>query len=217
MHIFKTIQLLTILGGVAMLHSDHADAQHAHRGGAPDRYESEGRDEWQMPESVIGLLELKPGMVVADIGAASGYFSRLFSTAVGSSGRVLAVDLDTEALAWLADRAAELGMTNIDTVHAEADDSHLPSGEVDLVFFCNTLHHISHRADYLKKLKRALAPGARLAVIEYYKRDLPVGPQGPGHKLSRDETRLILGEAGYRILSEPELLPYQYFIIASPE
>jgi ubiquinone/menaquinone biosynthesis C-methylase UbiE len=192
-----------------------ADAQHM--GGGPTRYESEGREEWQMPDKVVSLLDIEPGMVVADIGSSSGFFSRRFSPAVGPEGRVLAVDVDLEALAWLAGKAAELGMANIDTVHAGMDDPHLAEHSVDLIFFCNVLHHISDKAAYLSNLKQALKPGGRLAVIEFFKKNLPVGPQDPGHKLSWNETYGLLRDAGFKVVREPQGLPYQYFIIARPQ
>ncbi|MBW7996123.1 MAG: class I SAM-dependent methyltransferase [Candidatus Glassbacteria bacterium] len=215
----KAVQTFVMVAAAALaLGAVELMAQHQHSGGGnPTRYESEGRDEWQKPDKIVGLLDLKAGMVVADIGASSGYFSRRFSKAVGASGRVLAVDLDTEALAWLANKADELGMSNIDTVHADADDPHLPAGKVDLVFFCNTLHHIGDRVEYLRRLKSALKDDGRVAVLDFYKKDLPVGPQGPGHKLSWNEAYRALRDAGYKVVREPQHLLYQYFIIARPE
>ncbi len=193
-------------------------AQHGgHGGGGPARYESEGRDQWQLPAKVVGLLEIKEGMTVADIGSASGYFSRRFSAEAGKTGRVLAVDLDKKALSWLTDKAKELDLGNIETIVAQPDNPHLPAAEVDLVFFCNTLHHIGNRVEYLKKLKESLAPGGRVAVIDFFKRALPVGPQGSGHKLSWREAYDAIRDAGYKVIREPQGLPYQYFIIAQPE
>jgi ubiquinone/menaquinone biosynthesis C-methylase UbiE len=215
MIVSKAMSVAAMLAAWMTLAAVDSHAQHG--GGNPARFEVEGRDEWQKPDQVVALLDLQPGMTVADIGSSSGYFTRRFSPAVSPKGKVLAVDLDLESLAWLADKAKELGLANIDTVHADPDNPHLPDGKVDLIFFCNVLHHVENRAEYLGHLKKALKPGGRLAVIEFFKRDLPVGPKDPGHKLSWNETYQILREAGFKVVREPQLLPYQYFMIAKPE
>lgn len=214
MAICKTMRLIMVLTVSLGASAIAVSAQH---GGGPTRYESEDRDQWQLPEKVLGLLEIKAGMTVADIGSSSGYFSRRFSAEAGKSGRVLAVDMDTEALAWLADKAKELGLGNIETIQADADNPHLPAGKVDLVFFCNTLHHIGNRVEYLRNLKKSLAPGGRVAVVDFFEKKLPVGPQAPGHKLSWRDAYNAFRDAGYRVVREPQGLPYQYFIIARPE
>ena len=180
------------------------------------RFEPEDRDQWQMPDSVVAALGLKEGEVVADIGAASGYFSRRFSPAVGRSGRVLAVDIDTEALGYLAVRAHDKNLANLDTVHAAPDNPHLPESRVDLIFMCNTLHHLPARVKYLAALQAALKSGGRIAVVDFFKKDLPVGPRELAHKLSGEEAKNAFTEAGYRITKEFKFLPYQYFFVAEP-
>ena len=169
-----------------------------------------------MPDSVVAALEISPGDKIADIGASSGYFSRRFSPLAGVDGKVYAVDIDLETLGGLASRAEQTGLANIDTVHARPDDPSLPE-KVDLVFICNTLHHIRNQADYLRRLKGSLSPDARLAIVDFYKKPLPVGPQSLEHKLSREQTLEILKEAGYRVAREFSFLPYQYFIVSRPE
>lgn len=173
------------------------------------------RDLWQRPGSVVRALNLKSGDKLADIGASSGYFSLRFSPAVGAEGRIYAVDTDIEALGRLARRTAGRIPSNIDTVHARPDDPLLPE-KVDLAFFCHSLHHINHQAGYLRDLKRHLAPGARLAVIEF-RENSPVGPRGEGHRLSRERALGILRDAGFRTVEEFAFLPFQYFLVATPD
>jgi len=192
-------------------------AQQGGRSENPARYETADRNQWQMPDKVVEALDLKPGMVVADIGAASGYFSRRFSPAVGPRGRVLAVDIDGEALAWLARQAGEQGLANLDTLHALPDDPRLPEKGVDLVFMCNTLHHIPNRPAYLRRLRQSLTANGRVAIVDFFKKDLPVGPSSPEHKLSREEAIAAFTAAGYTIDREFDFLAYQYFFIARPE
>ncbi|HUU30118.1 MAG TPA: methyltransferase domain-containing protein [archaeon] len=183
---------------------------------SPTCYESEGRDRWQLPDSVVSALKLAKGQVVADLGSSTGYFTLALSRATGSTGRVLAVDIDTEALAILAGLAERENLANIGIVHATADDSRLPPGSCDLIFICNTLHHIGNRAEYLRRLKRALKPKGRVAVVDFFKKDIPVGPRSASHKLSKEEAKTAFLEAGYRITGEHNFLPYQYFFIAEP-
>lgn len=162
-----------------------------------------GRDEWQKPDEVIRALEIAPQDVVADIGAGSGYFARRLAR---HARKVYAVDVDARAL----EAAAKGAPPNLTTIVAAADDPKLPAGEVNLVFFCNTMHHIDNRVEYLRNLARALAPGARVVNIDFHKKPLPVGP-GVNHKLDESEVLRDFEAAGYRLVKKHEFLPYQYF------
>ncbi len=161
------------------------------------------RDEWQKPDEVIRALEISPQDVVADIGAGSGYFARRFAR---HAHKVYAVDVDARAL----EAAAKGAPSNLTTVVAAPDDPKLPAGEVNLVFFCNTMHHINNRVEYLRNLARALAPGGRVVNVDFHKKPLPVGP-GLSHKLDESEVLKEFEAAGYRLAKKHEFLPYQYF------
>jgi len=180
--------LAAVLAGVYLAGAASRDAQ---------------RDEWQKPEEVIRALEIGPEDVVADIGAGSGYFARRFAR---HARKVYAVDVDARAL----ESAARGAPPNLTTIVAAEDDPKLPHGEVNLVFFCNTMHHIRNRAQYLRNLARALAPGARVVNIDFHKKPLPVGP-GLSHKLDETEALRDFEAAGYRLARKHEFLPYQYF------
>src|SRR5712691_12441056 len=93
-------------------------------------YEGLGRDEWQKPEQVVEALAIKPGDRVADLGSGGGYFTFRFSRAVGPTGKVYAVDVDSEMLDYVAGRAKEDGSLNIQTVAARYDDPLLPESGV---------------------------------------------------------------------------------------
>jgi len=174
-------------------------AQPRSRGG----WEDVQRDAWQKPEEVIRVLAIHPQEVVADIGAGSGYFARRLAK---YAGKVYAVDVDARALK----RAAEGAPPNLITILAAPDDPKLPRASVDTVFFCNALHHISRRPEYLRRLLEALTPGGRIANIDFHKRPLPVGP-GLDHKLDEQEVRREFEAAGYKLTKQYDFLPYQYF------
>lgn len=175
--------------------------------GAQPQYRSgwgdPNRDEWQKPEEVIRVLAIHPQEVIADIGAGSGYFARRLAR---YAGKVYAVDVDAKALK----QAAAGAPSNLIPVLAAPDDPKLPRASVDTVFFCNALHHIPNRVEYLRRLLEVLTPAGRIVNIDFHKRPLPVGP-GLGHKLDEQEVRREFEAAGYKLTKEYNFLPYQYF------
>jgi ubiquinone/menaquinone biosynthesis C-methylase UbiE len=178
-------------------------------------FERPQRDSYQMPERVLATLDLAAGVVVADVGAATGYFARRFARAVGGSGRVYAVDIEAELLAWLDERARREGIENISTLVATATDSRLPDHCCDLIFLCNTYHMIAARVAYLNHLQRKLKPGGRVVIIDWRKKPLPRGPR-PEWKLTARQVAEETGRAGLCAVDQPEFLPYQYFFVLRP-
>ncbi len=166
--------------------------------------EDPSRDEWQKPHDVVMALDLKPTDTVADIGAGSGYFSRRFAL---HAGRVYAVDIDEKLLAAVRAKAP----ANLRTIVATPDDPHLPQQSIDLIFFCDVLHHVQNRPAYYPKLAKALKPGGRIVVIDFYKKPLPVGPP-PSMKLSDQEVIAEFQKAGFALSKRLDSLPYQYFL-----
>jgi ubiquinone/menaquinone biosynthesis C-methylase UbiE len=170
------------------------------------------RGEWQKPDEVMARLGLKPGDSVADIGAGSGYFTLLFAEAVGSQGKVYAVDIDSEMLAYIRQRAENEHLKNIQLVEALPHDPKLRPASVDLVFLCDTLHHISDRPAYFPLLARALRPGGRLVNVDFYKKPLPFGPPLE-MKIDKKEMISEAQSAGFHLEQDYDFLPYQYFLI----
>jgi len=180
-----------------------------------EAFEEKSRDAWQKPQLVVDFLELKSGQVVADLGAASGYFSRPLARAVGPEGWVFAVDVEGGFFAPLQQLAQSQGVNNIATVLASADDPHLPQASTDLIFICDTLHHIEKRAAYYDKLKAALKPEGRIVVVDFFHdRDIPVGPRKE-ERLSPEQVCQELQAAGLKVTQNLTLLPYQYIVIGS--
>lgn len=178
-------------------------------------FESADRAAWQKPSEIPAALGLKEGMTVADIGAGTGYFERHFAQAVGPAGRVYAADIEPKMVEYMKARAVREKTPQVIPVLAAADDPRLPDAALDRIFICNTWHHIGDRVEYLERLRRALRGGGRLAIVDFHKRDLPVGPPTE-HKLSREEIVAELAEAGWSLAGESDLLPYQYLLIFTP-
>lgn len=178
-------------------------------------FDDPSRDSWQMPAEIPAALGLGPGMTIADIGAGTGYFQRYFAEAVGPEGRVFSVDVEPTLVDQLVERAIDEQTPNVVAVLADTDNPRLPDASVDVVFICNTWHHIGDRIEYLGVLARALAPDGVVAVIDFKKESLPVGP-GADHKIAREVVFAEFEEAGWELVRESDLLPYQYFLIFSP-
>ena len=182
---------------------------HQHHPPSSDEYakvlEDPSRDEWQKPHDVIVALNLKATDSVADIGAGTGYFARRFAN---HAGKVYAVDIDEKLLAIAAKNAPP----SLQTILSVPDAPRLLPQSVDVVFFCDVLHHIESRPAYYAKLAKALKPGGRIVVIDFYKKDLPVGPP-PSMKLSEQEVAAELNQAGFVVAQRLDILPYQYFVV----
>jgi ubiquinone/menaquinone biosynthesis C-methylase UbiE len=174
--------------------------------------EDPGRDEWQKPDAVLAHLDLKPGETIADIGAGSGYFTLRLARAVGPGGRVYAVDIDQEMLEYIQQRARRERLSNIQTVLAGPHDPKLPASSLDLVFICDTLHHISDREKYYPLLARGLKPGGRFVNVDFHKRPLPIGPPVE-MKIAKSAWIEEAKPAGFHLVNEFDFLPYQYFLV----
>jgi cyclopropane fatty-acyl-phospholipid synthase-like methyltransferase len=167
------------------------------------------RDAWQMPDRVIAALALTPNASVADIGAGTGYFSTRLARAV-PGGAVYAVDIEPNMVAHLKTRAAGEQLTNITPVLASATSPNL-SRPVDLILVVDTYHHIGDRPGYFRSLRSRLAPGGRIAIIDFRK-DAPEGP--PAHfRFTPEQIKQEMAEAGYSVDAEHDFLPRQHFLI----
>jgi ubiquinone/menaquinone biosynthesis C-methylase UbiE len=178
-------------------------------------FESPERDRSQKPDEVVAALKLRSADRIADIGSGTGYFTRRFAKAA-SAGTVFAVDLEPNMLRYIAKRARTEGQKNIVPVLALPDSPMLPSGSVDVIFICNTIHHIENRAAYYALLRESLAPGGRLVIVDFRKdAALAEGPP-PEMRLDRKELERELSQGGFRLLEEHDFLPDQYFVVFSP-
>ena len=196
-----------------------AQAQHQHR--RPDdtkqyleQLDSTERDRYQKPAQVIEALRVKPGMAVGDLGSGSGYFTRRFVEAVTETGIVYAIDVEPEMLAYVKESVIHMHTAfTAEFILARPDSPKLPFESIDLLFVCNTIHHLEERSKYFRDLQSSLRPGARIAIIDFYP-DERSGELGfPKHHLvSRDTVIREMAEAGYKLEREHSFLPKQYFL-----
>jgi predicted methyltransferase len=216
----RVVAMALALGGVL--------ACHRHNSGPPQHYEdpkamiqvfeNRERDEWQQPDKVVRALPIdKRDAVVADIGAGSGYFTRRLAMRV-PEGRVYAVDVDGEFADYLLEHREGWGTPNIEPHLAMYDDAMLPPGELDFVFTANTYAYIRDRVAYFTKIKAALKPTGKLAIIDF-RPDAQVAQHmapDPKFRISRDQAVEELARAGFRVVDEPDFLTKQWFLVLEP-
>ena len=211
--LFAALLPVPVAAAAQAVPSGH-DAHRLHRDSAAyiAALEDPARDAWQKPQAVLEALALREGEQVADIGAGSGYFAIRFAREVGPGGRVFAVDVREDMLAHLDARAKAAQLTNVRPLLASAADPRLADASVDRVFFCDVWHHIEDQAGYLERLKSALRPEGQIVMIDFHKRELPVGPP-VSMKIAREDLVAQMERHGFRLAREHTVLPYQYFLV----
>jgi ubiquinone/menaquinone biosynthesis C-methylase UbiE len=138
--------------------------------GAPQRgffSQFTSRTQWQMPARVMDEIGVKPGMTVADVGAGDGWFTFYLAERVGSSGRVIAEDIDARALEAVRGRCAQEKVSNVSVLVGGTEDPKLPAGAVDLVLMVNVLTSMGNTRAFLGNLAKGLKPEGRLVIIDW--------------------------------------------------
>ena len=170
------------------------------------------REQEEAPSKAIEALDLKPGMVVADIGAGSGYYTSRISKRVGPTGRVYATDIQPGMIALLNRRITSEGLTNVTTILGAMDDPKLPPGSVDLAIMVDVYHELQQPQVFLQRLKDAFKPGGRLVLLEFRKEDATV-PILEVHKMSVAEVKAELEAEGFALERVIDVLPWQHIIV----
>jgi ubiquinone/menaquinone biosynthesis C-methylase UbiE len=170
------------------------------------------REAEEQPEKALDALNLKPGMVVADIGAGVGYMSLRMARRVGPSGRVYANDLQPAMLDRLRQNAAKAGIANIVTVIGDVADPKLPANTMDLVLLVDVYHEFSAPQVMLRKIRETLKPDGRLVLLEYRAED-PNVPIIAEHKMTVGQVKTELEAEGFVLQPVIETLPRQHILI----
>jgi ubiquinone/menaquinone biosynthesis C-methylase UbiE len=170
------------------------------------------RDAYQKPHEVVHALGLKPGEVIADIGAGSGYFTFHLARHVGEKGKVYAVDVSPDMIRHINRRIREIKTNNVVSILADPDDPLLPERSINRFFICDVWHHVDNPVKYLSLMKKMLKPGGEIVMIDFHKKELPFGPPLQ-MKIAREDLIKQVETNGFRLAKEHSLLPYQYFLV----
>jgi ubiquinone/menaquinone biosynthesis C-methylase UbiE len=170
------------------------------------------RESEEAPEKALDAISLRKGMVIADVGAGTGYFSIRLARRVGPTGKVYANDLQPEMLDMLRANAAKAGVSNIEPVLGGVADPKLPINALDLVLLVDVYHEFSQPQQMLRHIRASLKPDGRLVLLEYRKED-PSIPIRPEHKMTVKDARTEVEAEGYKLDQVIETLPRQHIII----
>ena len=179
---------------------------------AADWLDRPERELEEQPAKLLEALKIRPGDVVADLGAGSGFFTFRLAPLVGPQGKVLAIDIQPEMLEIIRRRAAERGVDNIRLVRGTITDPKLAPNSVDLILMVDVYHEFSHPWEMTRAMVRALKPGGRLAFVEFRLED-PNVPIKLVHKMSEQQVRKEMSVHPIRWVETLDVLPWQHIII----
>ncbi len=151
----------------------------------------------QPPVRVMDAAGVTPGMVIGEVGAGRGRFTMQLAHRVGASGKILANDIDVEALEYLHERCQRAGISNVETIVGEVDDPLFPIGTLDMAFMVWTYHNLDQPVALLKNLLPALKPGATVVLVEP---DPVRGPGGSDHGVAPERMRAEAEQAGFELV-----------------
>jgi len=172
------------------------------------------RAQYQQPEKVLETLSLTPGMMVIDVGAGSGYFTRRLAEAVGDTGQIVAIDIEQKMLDYNRQELEKLGLVNrVRFILAESEGPTFSGNNADIVFLCDVYHHLKDHVEYLANTKPALKPNGRVVIIDYYndERSKTLG-FSKQHLVPKEQVIKDMEQAGFTLSNEHTFLPRQYFL-----
>lgn len=167
------------------------------------------RDERQKPKELVDALKIRPGSTVIDAGTGVGYMLPWLSKAVGPGGRVIAEDIATDFIDKARSRASQEKLGNVEFVLGSERDPKLPSNRADLILALDTYHHFDYPGEMLDAFSRALKPGGRLAIVDFYKRPnaMPNGNAVNHIRIDYDDVVREVESHGYRLIEKSDHIP----------
>lgn len=177
------------------------------------RFETEGREVYDHREAIVEALRLRPGMKVADVGAGTGLFTRLMAPEVLPGGKVYAVDIAKAFVDHVLLGSRARGWDHVEGVLCDPDDVKLPSGELDMVYICDTYHHFEFPAKTMGSIHRALKPGGELVVVDFERIEGVSSDWIMGHvRAGKEVFQAEIEAAGFELVEELDLFTENYFL-----
>lgn len=172
------------------------------------QFETASRPAFRYRAAITGLMQLKPGMTAAEIGAGSGFLARMMAQAVGPSGKVIATELDPKMVGYMNERARADGLTNFTAVQGSATATGLDPVSVDAIALVNTYSFFDRPKEMMQSIAQAVRPGGLLLIV-----DVPA--TGSGADASGAEAEDVIASAaaaGFTLQDESAVVPGQYAI-----
>jgi len=177
------------------------------------KFEGESREIAANSKEIVTACKLKPGMMVADVGAGTGLFTRKFAIEVGEKGKVFAVDIAPTFLRHIEKTCAESKIKNVETILCDQFSTKLPKNSVDLIFICDTYHHFEFPQRTLQSIHDALRPGGNLILIDFQRIEGKSSEFILGHvRAGKDVFVREVASAGFKVAGEENLLKDNYFV-----
>ena len=170
--------------------------------------ETEATAAWRYRTAIAGLLQLKPGMVAAEIGTGTAFVARTMASQVAPNGRVIAAALDRDMAAYVAERAKSEGIQNLSTLVVKADGAGLEPASLDAVAIVSAFGDFTARPEMLRSVAAALKPGGALVIV-----DLPAESAGSRVVgIDADDVVQLASAAGLKREAESTVVPGHYAI-----
>jgi SAM-dependent methyltransferase len=177
------------------------------------KFEGESREIAANSKEIVAACKVKPGMMVADVGAGTGLFTRKFALEVGEKGKVFAVDIAPAFLRHIEKTCADGKIKNVETILCDQFSTKLPKNSVDLVFVCDTYHHFEFPQKTLQSIYDALRPGGKLILIDFHRIEGKSSEFILGHVRAGQEVFVReVTAAGFKAVGEENLLKENYFV-----
>ncbi|MFK7768033.1 MAG: methyltransferase domain-containing protein [Mariniblastus sp.] len=179
------------------------------------RFEIESREIFNGRKEILASCGITSGNTIADIGAGTGLFTRMFAEKTGTLGWVFAVDISPRMIGHINNQSSKLKQKNVTAVLCQQDSVNLPPASVDLAFICDTYHHFEYPKSTMASLHSALKPGATLIVIDFNRipgksREWTINHVRAGKEVFQSE----IESAGFELVEEKQLngLSENYFL-----
>jgi predicted methyltransferase len=177
-------------------------------------FERPGREVYDRRHAIVDATGIRPGMAVADIGAGTGLFTRLFAQRVGPAGKVYAVDISQSFIDNIMRTARQQGYENVEGVVNNHKQVLLAPASVDLAFLVDTYHHFEYPASMLSSIHRSLKAGGRLVVIDFRRDPQRSSSWVIGHvRAGKDVVIDEITKAGFRLIDDKPLLRTNYYLV----
>lgn len=178
-----------------------------------ERFESEGREIYDNREKIVKLARVRPGTVVADVGAGTGLFTMLLAKEVGKKGKVYAGDIVPAFLRHIEKRAAAEKRNNVKTILGTEHSTQLPGNKFDLVFICDTYHHFEYPQSVLASIHRALKPGGEIFLVDFNRVQGQSSDWVLGHvRAGREVFEREIEQAGFQRVEQNNALKENYLL-----